>query len=335
MSTPRVSVVIPAYNAQRTIAHTIQALLAQTYSGDVEIIIVDDGSTDRTPQVIQSFREAKYIRQDNAGPAAARNKGAATSKGVFILFTDSDCIPRKNWVETMIQCFVENTIGVVSGSYGIANPQHFLARCIHREILFRHQQLMPHYPKAFGSYNFGIRRHVFFEAGGFDESYRQASGEDNDLSYKVFKKGYRIYFARDALVDHYHTTRINKYLKEQFRHGFWRAKMYGDHPEMARGDDYTFWKDIIEIPLAFLFCGALGFSLFRIWFLKFFILIIAIPFLMLEICFGFKMLHGISVSLYFGFVMFLRSFARGFGLSTGILVFSYQKIVKNQSKKIK
>lgn len=325
----RVSIVIPAYNAQQTIAHTIQALLSQTYSDSIEIIVVDDGSTDRTSQIVQSFAEIKYIRQDNAGPAAARNKGASASKGVFILFTDSDCIPHKNWIEKMIGSFLEEKIGVVSGSYGIANPKNLLARCIHQEILFRHQTLMPRYPRVFGSYNFAVRRHVFFEAGGFDESYRRASGEDNDLSYKIPKKGYRIYFARDALVDHYHPTRIKKYIEEQFRHGFWRAKMYWDHPQMARGDDYTFWKDMAEVPLVLLFCGALGFSLFEPWFLKLFFLIIAIPFLIMEIYFGFRILHVISASLYFGCVMFLRSFARIFGLSTGILVFFYRKIVKN------
>ncbi len=333
MGYPKASVVIPVYNAQQTIAHSIQAVLAQTYPGDIEIIVVDDGSTDRTPQIVQSFREVKYVRQDNAGPAAARNKGASVGKGSFIFFTDSDCIPHRNWVEKVLKGFTDDNIGVVCGSYGIANTQSALARCIYREILYRHHFLMPRFPKAFGSYNFCVRRQVFAECDGFNEDYRRASGEDNDLSYKILKKGHRIFFAKDALVDHYHTTSVRKYLKEQFRHGFWRAKMYFDHPDMAKGDDYTFWKDMAEVPLSVLTCAGAVFALAQVWFLKFLIYLLLIPFLILEIGFAFVMLRAIFASFYFGYVMFLRSFARTFGLSTGILVFLYKKIFKKESKK--
>ena len=329
MGYPKATVVIPAYNAQQTIVHAIQAVLAQTYPGDIEIIVVDDGSTDRTGEMAQSFREVKYIRQDNAGPASARNKGASTGKGQFIFFTDSDCIAHRNWIEKILKCFSDDNIGVVCGSYGIANHQSILARSIHREILYRHHFLMPRFVRAFGSYNFCVRRRVFDEAGGFDESYRRASGEDNDLSYKILKNGHRIFFAKDALVDHYHPTGIQKYLKEQFRHGFWRAKMYWDHPDMARGDDYTFWKDMAEVPLSLISSGTLIFALFHGWFFKFFIFFIIIPFIFLEICFAFLMLRAICASLYFGCVMFMRSFARTFGLSTGMTVFFIKKMFKN------
>jgi len=329
MGYPKASVVIPAYNAQHTIVHAIQAALTQTYPGDIEIIVVDDGSTDRTAEIVQSFREVKYIRQDNAGPAAARNKGASVGSGQFIFFTDSDCIPHRNWIDKMMKCFTDDNIGVVCGSYGIANQQSILARAIHREILYRHHFLMPRFPKAFGSYNFCVRRQVFVETGGFDETYRRASGEDNDLSYKILKKGFRIYFAKDALVDHYHPTGTGKYLKEQFRHGFWRAKMYRDHPDMAGGDDYTFWKDMAEVPLALASCAGLFFTILYPWFFKFLFFLIIIPFILFEVAFAFVMLRAIYVSFYFGGVMFLRSFARTCGLSTGILVF----FVKNFPKK--
>jgi glycosyltransferase involved in cell wall biosynthesis len=333
MGHPKASVVIPAFNAQQTIVHVIQAVLAQTYPGDIEIIVVDDGSTDRTPDIVQSFREVRYIRQENAGPASARNKGASVAKGQFIFFTDSDCIAHRNWIERLFKGFIDDNIGVVCGSYGIANDQSMLARSIHREILYRHHFLMPRFPQAFGSYNFCVRRHVFSEAGGFNEDYRRASGEDNDLSYKILKSGYRIYFVKDALVDHYHPTSIRKYLKEQFRHGFWRAKMYWDHPGMVRGDDYTFWKDMVEVPLSVL-CGlALVFSFFHGWFFKIFIYFILAPFLFLEVCFAFVILRAICASFYYGYVMLLRSFARTSGLSTGIPVFFYKKISKKESKK--
>ena len=66
---------------------------------------------------------------------------------------------------------------------------------------FRHRVLMPEFPKAFGSYNFMIRREAFEAVGGFNASYRRASGEDNDLSYKIIRREGRIFFRRDACVD--------------------------------------------------------------------------------------------------------------------------------------
>ncbi len=335
MDLPSVSVVVPAYNAQQTISHAIQSLVSQSYTGDIEILIVDDGSTDKTQQIVRSFREVRYVRQENAGPAAARNRGASDSKGEIILFTDSDCIPHRDWVEKIVGGFSSDGTGAVCGSYGIANPENILARCIHQEIMFRHRFLMPSYPKAFGSYNVAVRRAVFFGVGGFDETYRRASGEDNDLSYRIIKSGRCIFFVKDALVDHYHTTRAGKYLSEQFRHGFWRAKMYFDHPGMARGDDYTFWKDIVEVPLVGFSCVVFLFALAGLTSLGFLFLFIIIPFLVFEIYFASVMCGGINSNFYFGFIMFFRAFARCFGLSTGIFNFMIIKIKKREEKKPK
>lgn len=335
MQHPSVSVVVPAYNAERTIAHTIQALVSQLYPGEITIIVVDDGSTDKTPSIVRSFADVQYIKQVNSGPAVARNRGAAHSKDEFILFTDSDCIPHHNWVDKLMAGFSGYDIGAVCGSYGIANPQEILARCIHDEILFRHKTLMPVYPRAFGSYNVGIRRSLFCEVGGFDESYRQASGEDNDLSYKILKSGRRIFFAKEALVDHHHTTRIKKYLREQFRHGFWRVKMYADHPSMRRGDDYTFWKDIAEVPFVFLSCLFFLLTMFQIapFIILFFLMIVI--FLSVEFYFAHVTCKSIYAKFFFSFVMFFRAFARTFGLSTGIFVYLTKTIRKKLNKILK
>ncbi len=329
---PSVSVVVPAYNAQQTLAHTIQSLLAQDYAGDVQVIIVDDGSTDSTRKIIQSFFGVVCIGQSNAGPAAARNRGAADSKGDIILFTDSDCAAHKDWVSEIVDGFSIEKVGAVCGSYGIANPHKILAKGIHEEILYRHRTLMKSFPRAFGSYNVGIRREVFFEVGGFNEAYRRASGEDNDLSYKILKSGRRIYFNKAALVDHHHTVSLKKYLKEQCRHGFWRAKMYADHPSMAGGDDYTFWKDMIEVPLAAGVVVCFGFFLAGFFSFKDFILFIIAPFFVFEFYFSNMFCDAFRTKLFFTFVMFLRSFVRSFGLSTGIFIFFVKKIVKKLNK---
>lgn len=314
-----VSVIVPAYNAQATIDQTLKALTEQDYSGIYEIIAVDDGSTDQTSQIIRSYSKVKYIHQANAGPAAARNRGAKEAQGQVLAFTDSDCVPHKDWLSKLTQGFGENNIAVVMGSYGIANSHNPLAVCVYKEILFRHENLLSSFPKVFGSYNFCIRKEVFDQVGGFNASYRQASGEDNDLSYKVISAGWRIYFERKALVNHYHTQALSRYLKEQFRHGMWRAQMYLDHPAMAQGDGYTFWKDILEMPWALVSCCAIILSAFGIIGFKQSLVYFLLPFFVFEILFGIKIIMQFFGGIYLGFAMWLRAFARLFGLSTGIL----------------
>jgi glycosyltransferase involved in cell wall biosynthesis len=316
----RISVIVPVYNRAEFIPQLIHALLKQTYRS--EIIIVDDGSTDNTAEIAKGY-PVKYVYQENKGPASARNHGARESKGDILVFTDSDCIPYENWIEKLIRGFSEDNIGAVAGSYSITNPESILATCIHEEIKLRHERLkMKKYVRAFGSYNVAIRRDVFFNVGGFNEEYRFASGEDNDLSYKILKSGYKILFKDDALVAHNHTEKLWRYLKEQYRHGVWRIKMYRDFPEMVRGDDYTTWKDIAEIPLvigsffSFVFVWSLyGLLSFGIFITLNFLLQMKTSFILIIKKKNLKF-------IYLSVIMFLRSYARAVGAVSGILRFS-------------
>jgi glycosyltransferase involved in cell wall biosynthesis len=323
----KVSVIVPAYNAQHTIGHTLKALIEQDFAEQFEIITVDDGSTDQTANVIRSFASVRYVHQSNAGPASARNQGARLAQGEFLAFTDSDCIPQKDWLTCLVQGFIQPEVGVVMGSYGIANPHNLLAWCVHKEILFRHQHLLSDFPKVFGSYNFCVKKSVFEKAGGFNVSYRNASGEDNDLSYKIIALGARIYFKRNALVNHYHPTKVKKYLKEQYRHGLWRVQMYAAHPTMTQGDGYTFWKDIVEVPLSGLCLAGIVLSAFNFLTYELLFFGLLLPFLLFEIVFACFMINNVFKILFWGFIMFLRSFSRTLGFSTGILLFLGKKIL--------
>ncbi|MFT5169466.1 MAG: glycosyltransferase involved in cell wall biosynthesis [Lysobacterales bacterium] len=324
MINKNISVVIPAYNCAHIIKKVIKALLNQTVPFK-EIIIVDDGSTDNTADVIKSFPEVIYVHQSNAGPAKARNTGFHKSVGDYVFFTDSDCVAYEDWIEKAMVHFDDLNVSVVAGSYGIANDDSVLARCIHAEIRYRHEKLMPCNPKAFGSYNFGVRREIFEKVGGFNEEYRHASGEDNDLSYKIGALRGKIYFEKDALVGHFHTTKVWKYLKEQYRHGFWRVKMYKTHPNMMKGDDYTFWKDIIEPPIGLIIIGLFLLSVFGLGSEnvgKYALMSL----ILMEIVFGWLFIRRFFEGVYYGFVMLLRSFGRLFGFLIGItLVVLFKK----------
>lgn len=333
MTQPLISIIIPTFqsahhlgdtlNACRAAITTFQSSNTQPQEGSVvELIVVDDGSTDQTQMVVGAFPDVKYFYQDNAGPAAARNLGAKVSLGRWLCFTDADCRPQENWLIQLTAPLKDPAVAVVAGSYGIANAHQKLSRCIHQEILFRHRRL-PDEVKVFGSYNFLIRREVFEKVKGFCALYRRASGEDNDLSYKIASEGYKIFFARTALVDHCHTAELKKYLAEQKQHGYWRVKMYLDHPGMTRGDGYTFWKDSIEILLA-----GLGYASFVLIFTGFFyagvvsLLVGLLGLIAINLYFGFKMIRPALDALYFADVMIARAFARTSGFLLGLLNFA-------------
>jgi glycosyltransferase involved in cell wall biosynthesis len=112
---PLVSVVIPAYNAEKYVAEAVDTVLAETYD-NIEVIIVDDGSTDQTAERVKPFLEdprVKYIRQPNAGPAAARNRAIRETRGELIAFLDADdrWEPRK--LERQVPLFRNPKVGMV------------------------------------------------------------------------------------------------------------------------------------------------------------------------------------------------------------------------------
>ncbi len=326
-----VSIIIPAYNCEQTISQVLDCVFQQSYQ-PIEVIVVDDGSSDKSAELIKRYNQVRYFHQTNAGPAKARNKGAAMAKGDVIFFTDSDCFADQDWIKNAMIYFNHKKADVVAGSYGIANPESTLALCVHQEIIYRHQYLMGEKTVVFGSYNVGMRKSIFKQVGGFDESYLHASGEDNDLSYKITKKGYEMYFCLDAIVRHNHPSSVKKYLQEQFRHGFWRAWLYKTHPNMVGGDQYTFWKDMLEVPFSLLICMSIIYGIFVNSSLGFIGgASISLCLLMIELYYSWIMQKKKRKLFFYGFVMFMRAFARTFGFSTGII----NVFAKNLLKKAK
>jgi glycosyltransferase involved in cell wall biosynthesis len=320
-----ISVVIPAFNAEATISEVVEAVRGQDLTEELEVIIVDDGSTDQTAVRAQQAG-AVVVRQGNQGPAEARNTGWRSAHGETVLFTDSDCRPHRDWARKLLAGFANPEVAAVAGSYGIWNPQSWLARHIHAEIMKRHAA-MPSSIRAFGSYNVAIRKEVLERLDGFDDNYPRASGEDNDLSYRILEAGFTIAFRREALVDHLHQESIFRYLKEQARHGYYRILLYRTHPKMVTGDDYTRIKDIVEPPLALILLVLVPLALIMDGSLSLLALGLALAYCLLQVIdLMEKGWHGAGSQrwLYAG-VTFFRGFARGLGMLAGLLRFGLKK----------
>jgi len=115
-----ISIIIPTHNRSHDLKMCINNILKQKINEELELIIVDDGSTDQTKKIVMSLckkhKHLKYLRQDNKGPAAARNLGAKIAKGDIICFTDDDCIPDKDWIKSVLRAHKKNrTVQVIGG----------------------------------------------------------------------------------------------------------------------------------------------------------------------------------------------------------------------------
>jgi glycosyltransferase involved in cell wall biosynthesis len=232
------SIIIPAYNAEKTLPACLDALLNQTTKPS-EIIVVDDGSTDKTSTVAKSYSLVNLISQKNKGPANARNNGARVAESEIIIFLDSDCVPEKNWVEEMIKPFENEKVVGVQGAYK-TKQESLVARFDQLDIEYRYER-MKRAKKLdwIGSYSAAYRRKVFLGEGGFDDSFPKASGEDAELSYRMAEKGHLLIFATNAIVYHTHPEKFWKFLDIEFFRAYWRMRMYIKHPLKAVRDSYT------------------------------------------------------------------------------------------------
>jgi glycosyltransferase involved in cell wall biosynthesis len=187
-------VIVPALNASATIPRTLAALAAQEFDGDHEVIVVDDGSDDRTAAIAEGAG-ATVIRQRRQGPAAARNAGAAASRGAILAFTDADCYPTRRWLAEGVRAM--ESADLVQGK---VEPEAVARGPWDRTIWVDRETGL--YETA----NLFIRREVFERIGGFEVWLEPEIGkplaEDMWLGWRARRSGARSAFQADALVYH-------------------------------------------------------------------------------------------------------------------------------------
>lgn len=314
----KVSVVIPVYNGCDRIGMVIDACRAIDYA-DLEIVVVDDGSIDGSGD-IASAHGAKVVWQENGGPAKARNSGWRAAGGEICFFIDSDCVPGREVVKRLLKHFEDLSVAAAGGTYGIANPQKLLPRLIHAEITVRHKG-MPREADFLGSFNLAVRKETLDEIAGFNEEYKTASAEDNDLSYRIRKSGKKMVFDIGAVVAHYHEESLIKYLKQQYNHGKWRIKLYNDHKDMRSGDSYSGLFDFLQPVLGLLLIPALPLLFIENTKSLFIILLAVYTILQFPMPVRMALDTGRVENLLMPIVTFFRGISRGLGLTAGLLKF--------------
>ncbi len=240
MSHPRYSIIVPAYQAEETIGPCVRALHEQTVPRDrYEIIVVDDGSTDRTADVAREAGADRVLTIPHGGPSAARNAGVEAAQGEIVLFTDADCEPWPDWVERMTAPFADPKVMGAKGVYR-TRQRALIARLVQLEYEFRYER-MARLPSIdfIDTYAAAYRRELFLRYGGFATDVPIPSVEDIDFSFRLARAGHRLVFVPDARVWHTHPSTLAAYLRRKARYGFWRGWLYIWHPEKRSGDAHT------------------------------------------------------------------------------------------------
>jgi GT2 family glycosyltransferase len=197
---PLVSVVVPVRNGEDVLGACLGALRASRYK-KIELIVVDDGSTDRSAEIAGELAD-RVIRLGTChGAAAARNRGAAAAQGEILLFNDADVLAEPDTVQKVVSGFQQRP--EVAATFGL-----YRRTTIYSNFFSVFKNLIHHYTHLTSSENAwtfwsgcgAIRRDVFRKMGGFDESYRAI--EDIELGYRLQQAGERIHLDKDLSVTH-------------------------------------------------------------------------------------------------------------------------------------
>ncbi len=199
--TPSISVVVPAYNEAVGIAHTVRSLAAGHHP-EIEVIVVDDGSTDRTADLVGDLGLAnvRVIEQDNRGKPAALNTGIAAASGEIIVMVDGDTVFEPDTLTFLVQPFTDPGVGAVAGNTKVANRRRLLGRWQHIEYvmgfnldrrMYEELRCMPTVPGAIGAF----RRTALDDIGGIAAD---TLAEDTDLTIAVGRAGWHVVYEQRA-----------------------------------------------------------------------------------------------------------------------------------------
>ena len=232
-----VSVVIPAYNAAATIADMLNALMRQADPpADVQIIVVDNGSTDATPDIVRRFAAVRLLHEDKRGPSAARNRGLRYASGDVVVHLDADTLPTRAWLRNIVAPFSDPKVMLAAGRTLIFHPATAVERYIAGAGLYETERAITRLPFPFvPSLNMAVRRSAALAVDGWAEELTTA--EDVDFSHRILKThSSGIAFAADAVLFHRVRSTEPELVKLALTYGRGVARMYRRYSDEVRWD---------------------------------------------------------------------------------------------------
>ena len=230
---PRISVIIPVYNAAATLDACLRAVTAQSYPRDrYEVIVVDNNSSDSSLEIAMAHDVTITEECERQSSYAARNQGLEIASGDMIAFTDSDCIPATDWLETLANCWDDSQTGCFAGEIEAHDPQTLVERFSRHIGLLRQKGAVSgwHHKPFAQTANAAYRREVIDQLGGFNAD--MISGGDADLAWRMQEQtSYGVRFVPEAVVYHCHRVDLPGLFAQFRRYGDGKLSWTQHHPD--------------------------------------------------------------------------------------------------------
>jgi len=223
---PRVTVVVPARNAEKTISECLVSLVNLDYPKDrLEILVVDNGSVDRTREIASRFPLTVLVEDRVQSSYAARNTGLARATGEIVAFTDADCVATQAWLKELVRGCEDPAVGCVAGEILPYAIETFVDEYLDSIGFMSQRQLLDYrpLPRAMTA-NLAFRREVFDRIGLFDAG--AISGGDSEMAIRMATRTeWKISYRGDAVVYHKHRTRPWPFFTQFVRYGWGEARL--------------------------------------------------------------------------------------------------------------
>jgi GT2 family glycosyltransferase len=229
---PSVSVVVCAHNAADTIEECLQALEQLRYP-NLELIVVDDGSRDATPDIVRAHPSVRLVEILHSGLSVARNAGLAHASGEVVAYTDADVRVDPDWLAYLVQPFMSSDVIGAGGPNIVPTDDPWMAQCVARApgsptCVLLDDRVAEHVPGC----NMAFRRDALLAVGGFTPIFVRA-GDDVDLCWRLQAQGGEIAFAPSGLVWHRHRSTFRAYWRQQVGYGEGETWLKALHPRSS------------------------------------------------------------------------------------------------------
>jgi GT2 family glycosyltransferase len=244
-----VSFVVPVRNGAAHLVDALSAILAEDDGRPFEVVVVDDGSTDASPEVIRRFTTDPRVRSlegEGRGAAAAINLGWREARHPVVAQVDQDVILHRGWLRRLVDELDDPEVGAAQGHY-VADPAATpLERVAGYELEMRYTAISGRFVDQACTGNSLYRAEAVRGVGGFDESL--GYGYDNDMSYRLGRAGFRLAFCRQARSNHRWRQGLGPYLAQQYGLGYGRLEVIARHPGRVTGDQVSGLGMILHVP---------------------------------------------------------------------------------------
>ena len=241
-----VSIIIPAYNSEKTIAECIGAAQNLDWDGEVEVIVVNDGSSDRTGDIASTFPGVEVINIANGGAPRATNIGIEAARNDIVVSLDADAILEERWLQKIMPLFDDQSIGAAAG-YALTGNKGVWGKIMGWDVELRLDKIKTYSDQLY-TMNTAYRRQALSKVGMFDEQLKISY--DGDISRRLTAAGYRLVLRRDATCRHYWREDLGGFLRQQYQYAYYRleqTRKYGKPQDKV----VNRWM-IAQVPLTML-----------------------------------------------------------------------------------